>query len=102
MSERFEQQVAFLKALPYETPPDETTFTSDRSWPCTANEETWLLPALTTKSQRPLALTATEPCDPRPVPVPDPPVAILPAEASEPSGARSKIRTSLAALFVCV
>ena len=52
-------------------PPDEALPRSVNAPPSpTANDETSLLPALTTSSQLPSADSVTEPCEPSPAPEP--------------------------------
>ena len=53
------------------------------------------LPALTTNSQWPSVESVTAPSDPRPAPVPLPPVGTSPPARSEPSPARCRICTAL-------
>src|SRR3989449_7364626 len=76
------------------TPPDGIRLVRARPAGLTRKMETSLLPALTANSQRPSALKTTAPCDPRPLPVPVPPVATVPATVSVPSAARAKTATA--------
>src|SRR2546422_1825890 len=76
------------------TPPDGIRLVRARPAGLTRKMETSLLPALTANSQRPSTLKTTAPCDPRPLPVPVPPVATVPATVSVPSAARAKIATA--------
>src|SRR5581483_3961901 len=79
------------------SPPEETV--SSRSSPPgrTAKSEIESLPALTAKSRRPSPERTTAPCEPRPAPLPSPPVANEPSGVSEPSAARANASTALPA-----
>src|SRR5512143_4047390 len=85
-------------------PPDEAFPRSVSAPPSpTENDDTSLLPALTTSSQSPSAERVTAPCEPSPAPVPVPPVATEPAATSDPSADRRLIKTELPEVaFVCV
>src|SRR6266702_7026691 len=75
-------------------PPDGIRLVRERPAGLTRKMETSLLPALTANSQRPLSLRTSAPCEPRPLPVPVPPVATVPAAVSVPSAARAKTATA--------
>src|SRR5215467_7162423 len=68
----------------------------------TANTVTSLVPALTASSHRWLAVSESAACEPRPAPVPAPPVALLPAGVRAPLAARSNVSTAfpVAELFI--
>jgi hypothetical protein len=80
------------------SPPDEARSTNVSEPPSTANEETSLLPALTTTRNFALCDSATANCDasgsPTP-PIPVPPVAKVPVDVRVPSAARANATTAL-------
>src|SRR6478735_6524798 len=87
-----------MDTLTGRTPPDDARSTSASEPPSTANDDTSLLPALTTTRNFALSDRATANCDASgsaAPPMPVPPVANVPVGASDPSAARAKATTAL-------